>query len=394
MPLTHVDLFAGVGGFTLGLERTGGFDTRLLVDSDESAVKTFKRNRPRVAYWRTDLRSARPEQLGEFAAVEVGELDLLTAGPPCQGLSKVGMRQLDDPRNALLAKTAELIAALRPAAAILENVPALSWDGHSALFDEIQAVLAEAGYRSTSSVLEAWRFGVPQLRRRLFIFAVREDHLLEPSDLCPVGAALPGFTARELIRAAEEGRPSCPPGLSVEEAIGDLPAIPAGGGEEITAYTTEAHSDYQRARRESAQLLFNHRARTHSKSMLEKIDMIDEGRRNFELPDGRRLRGEAGEYYSQAYARLHRHGIAQTITTYFHNPGSGRFTHYRDSRAITVREAARFQSFDDRFMFLGSSQDQLRHVGNAVPPLLAEAIGQEYMDALSRPPTRDVLDAA
>jgi DNA (cytosine-5)-methyltransferase 1 len=288
-----------------------------------------------------------------------------------------------------------LIGALRPAAAVLENVPALSWDGHSVLFDEIQNALADAGYRSTSSVLEAWRFGVPQLRRRLFIFAVRNDIGRDPTELCPIGAELPGFTARELIRAAAEGSPSCPPGLSVEEAIGDLPSIPAGGGEEITAYSTEPQSDYQRARRQSAQLLFNHRARTHSKTMLKKMGMIEEGLRNFELPDKHRLKGEAGEYFSQAYARLHRHGIAQTITTYFHNPGSGRFTHYRDLRAITVREAARFQSFDDSFMFLGTAQDQLRHVGNAVPPLLAEAIARRCADQLLSPlPAQDLRGVA
>src|SRR4029079_12888870 len=102
--------------------------------------------------------------------------------------------------------------------------------------------------------------------------------------------------------------------------------------------------------------------------------MIPEGGRNQELGDDVRLRADDDrEYFSQAYARLHRHGIAQTITTYFHNPGSGRFIHYEDLRSITVREAARFQSFDDDFMFLGKAEQQMRHVGNAVPVLLAKA---------------------
>jgi DNA (cytosine-5)-methyltransferase 1 len=372
--LTHVDLFAGVGGFTLGFEATGLFETKLLADSDQSAATTFKRNRPRVPYWVKDLSKVEATDIIKITGVKCGELDVLTAGPPCQGLSRVGTRQLDDPRNELLRHTAELLAGLRPRIALIENVPALAWEQQSSLFEELRESLAIAGYWVAPAVLDAWRFGVPQLRRRLFLLAVRSGELPEGVEAFPEADEVGPFTGQELIRAAEAGEAKCPPGLSVEEAIGDLPSIDAGGGDEVAMYASPPTSPYQTDRRRNAQLLFNHRARVHSPAMLQKIEMIDEGGRNQDLPDESRLRAVDREYFSQAYARLHRHGIAQTITTYFHNPGSGRFIHYRDRRSITVREAARFQSFDDDFMFLGKSEQQMRHVGNAVPVLLAKSL--------------------
>jgi DNA (cytosine-5)-methyltransferase 1 len=249
------------------------------------------------------------------------------------------------------------------------------WDGQSPLFDELSDMLHESGYVPIPKVLDAWRHGVPQLRRRLFVLAVREDMQVS-ADPFPEGDQSFQFTAQELIKAATEDDPRCPAGLSVEDAIGDLPAIPAGGGAEAVQYPNGGKlSAYQRARRAGATLLFNHRARCHSPAMLKKMAMIREGGRNQDLPDDRRLRADPErEYFSQAYGRLHRHGIAQTVTTYFHNPGSGRFTHYQDLRALTVREAARFQSFNDTYMFVGKAEQQMRHVGNAVPVLLSGAL--------------------
>lgn len=373
--LTHVDLFSGVGGFTLGVEGSNLYETRLLVDSDRSAAETFKRNRPRVPFWPKDLSAVEADELLGLVKLRSGELDLLTAGPPCQGLSKIGTRQLDDERNRLLRHTCELIDAVKPKLALIENVPSLFWDDQSPLFDELSDMLHESGYAPIPKVLDAWRYGVPQLRRRLFILIVRED-IQVSNEPFPEGDQSLQFNAQELIKAATEDDPQCPPGLSVEDAIGDLPSIRAGGGAEAVQYPRLSElSDYQSARRSGATLLFNHKARSHSPAMLKKMAMIQEGGRNQELPDDQRFRADPErEYFSQAYGRLHRHGIAQTITTYFHNPGSGRFTHYRDLRALTVREAARFQSFDDDYIFLGKAEQQMRHVGNAVPVLLSRAL--------------------
>jgi DNA mismatch endonuclease Vsr len=136
-------------------------------------------------------------------------------------------------------------------------------------------------------------------------------------------------------------------------------------------YTGSTFSSFQEWARRDSIAIFNHRSRAHSEDYLKKISVIEEGGRNFDLPDDQRF---SDNYYSQAYARLSRNGIAQTVTTYFGNPGSGRFLHYRDLRSITVREAARFQSFPDTFVFAGHNSTQMRHVGNAVPPLMARAI--------------------
>jgi DNA (cytosine-5)-methyltransferase 1 len=381
--LSHVDLFAGIGGFTLGFERSGRFATSLMADSDYSAALAFKRNRPRARYWTTDLTTVTAQEILALIGMEPGELDVLTAGPPCQGLSKVGPRQLSDPRNALLAHTAELIGQLRPRIAIIENVPALGEAGAEALFDELAELLWKGGYGDLDpQQLEAWRFGVPQLRRRLVIMAVRDDFAPTISTRLPIGDASSRFTVGEFIEAAEAGQPIGPSGLSVEDAIGDLPSIPAGGGAEAMKYDRGPVSAYQLARRAGSEILFNHRSRKHSKAMLEKMALIAEGGRNQDLAENVRLRSAVGEYFSQAYGRLHRQGIAQTITTYFHNPGSGRFTHYSDLRALTVREAARFQSFDDSFMFIGGAEQQMRHVGNAVPVLMAEGIASRCAELL------------
>jgi DNA (cytosine-5)-methyltransferase 1 len=373
--LTHIDLFAGVGGFTLGFEASGRYQTALMADSDYSAALTFKRNRPRARYWPKNLREVDGAEILEVARLAVGEIDVLTAGPPCQGISKLGLRLLDDPRNELLGHTAELIGQLQPKIAVIENVPPLAWDEHGSVVDELADVLSVQGYDEVDvRVLEAWRYGVPQLRRRTIILAIHQTVDLPPLPAFPQGADGDGFFARELIRAADDGEPTCPPGLSVIDAIGDLPSIPSGGGAEAMSYDQEPATDYQRARRGEARILFNHHARAHSPATLRKMGMIPEGGRNQELADEHRLRSSDGEYFSQAYARLHRHGIAQTITTSFHNPGSGRFTHYRDLRALTTREAARFQSFDDDFILTGKLEHQMRHIGNAVPVLLARAI--------------------
>jgi len=230
------------------------------------------------------------------------------------------------------------------------------------------------------NVVTAHDYGVPQLRKRLIIVAVQNKYAADvPLDFPPPKYRKLPF-ARDILEEAiseEDFSSILTPYISVEDAIGDLPPIEAG--EETDAYAMSPFTDYQAARRQRAKILCNHAARAHSEEFLEKIDKIEEGLSNRDLPKNRRFdKGREQEYFSQAYGRLHRNGIAQTITAHFLNPGSGRFLHYANNRSITVREAARFQSFDDDFVFYGRMDTQQKHVGNAVPPLLAKSFAEHF----------------
>ena len=255
--------------------------------------------------------------------------------------------------------------------AVMENVPLIITSHDGEIIGEICDTLGKLGYASAADILIASEYGVPQLRKRAVVLAYRADLGIPPQ--------FPKRTHERIAFASHlwkgEEKPRFEPDklayVSVEEAIGDLPVIQGGGGDEATAYTMPPASEYQRWARQGSLAVFNHRSRTHSAEFLAKIGLIAEGGRNQDLSDDVRF---SDNYYSQAYARLHRNGIGQTITTCFGNPGSGRFTHYRDLRSITVREAARFQSFPDAFVFDGHHSSQMRHVGNAVPPLLARAL--------------------
>ncbi|MEW6211603.1 MAG: DNA cytosine methyltransferase [Acidobacteriota bacterium] len=296
------------------------------------------------------------------------DLDFLIGGPPCQGFSQNGKRWLEDNRNKLMRRFIDIANEMNPKCAIIENVPT-SLSAKQKLFNE-EIEEAFSGYITRASVLNASEFGVPQIRKRAFIVAMRKD--LGVSEFSfPQGE----FDAIDIGNNSHSDAKAHLRFISVEEAIGDLPPLQAGEGIDGGQYLSEPASEYQRARRNGSICIFNHVARSHSKEFLKKISVIKPGEGNADLPDDQKF---SDNYYSQAYARLHPQGIGFTVTANFRNPGSGRFTHYRDNRSITVREAARLQSFDDRILFHGYETDQERHVGNAVPPLMAEALAKHF----------------
>lgn len=361
--LIVVDLFAGIGGFSEGFmaATVGGrkpFEVKLLADIDRDAAYAFKRNHPEIPYVVCDLRKTSGSQLLEAAGIN--RVDVLIGGPPCQGFSPAGKRLLDDDRNALLGEMLRLSGEIKPSVVVMENVPQLLTVNGGKHRDELLAALRDLGYDSDAQVLQAEEFGVPQLRRRAVIIAARRGSIRASSPFPEPSA---------------EGRAP-----SVEEAIGDLPPLHPGDGQDPMPYSAVPQSEYQSARRAGSAFLFNHVARSHAPAFLEKIAAVEEGssNRDFDLGHWEEFDG----FYSNAYARLDRARPAHTITASFLNPGSGRFIHYSQDRSLTVREAARLQSFDDRFLFHGPAATQARHVGNAVPPLLARAVAEHIADSL------------
>ncbi len=387
--LSLIDLFAGVGGLSEGFSsaRVGGkqlFFPRLLVDKDPEAAINYKFNRPNSTFLAADLTQVTPTQLLHSAGLRRGELDALIGGPPCQGFSVLRRNKaLDDPRNGLVKVFLKFAMDLQPKLVVMENVPNFLNAANGAFWKEVREIMHES-YFVNAEVLNAYDYGVPQWRKRTFVVGLRKDLGTEEFKF-PMFPESRRASAKRLMPVEEDGKllPLIRPWVSVEEAIGDLPSLKAG--EEANFYDRKPFADYQAARRKGNIVLSNHSARRHDEAFLKKLAKIREGSSNDEL-DGRKRfdRGREIKYLSQAYGRLHRQGIAQTITAHFLNPGSGRFIHYRDLRSITVREAARFQSFDDDFVFYGSMQTQQRLVGNAVPPLmsraLAESLGRILID--------------
>jgi DNA (cytosine-5)-methyltransferase 1 len=372
-----IDVFSGVGGLTLGFrdslaEPNCKFVPRLMVDNDQDAREVANRNMPEVPFLVADIHRLSANDVRRAAGLAPKDpVHVLIGGPPCQGFSWLGKRALEDARNIHLVDFLRLVRELKPWVAVMENVLLVVTSHDGAIIQEIVDGFGSLGYASCADVLTASDFGVPQLRKRAFVVAYRGDLGITPQLPRRTHERIPQASQLSLADKRLRFEPDKLPYISVEEAIGDLPPLAAGEGEEFVFYQAPPSSDYQRWARSGSVGIFNHKSRSHSPKYLEKISVIAEGGRNQELPDDQRF---SDNYYSQAYARLHRAGIAQTVTTYFGNPGSGRFMHYRDLRSITVREAARFQSFPDTFVFDGHQGTQMRHVGNAVPPLLARAI--------------------
>lgn len=360
MPATpcFLDLFCGIGGLSLGLERAG---LRPVggVDTWGDALATFSRNQPEVPALCADIVGLTPARVESGLGTSVERIDVVVGGPPCQGFSTVGKRDEADPRNRLWRAFHQLVTRLRPAYVVVENVEGLNVMGGGAVRDGIIGEFAAAGYRMKAALLRAADFGVPQLRKRMFFLGWLD------------GLAEPQFP-----------RPLVTPPVSVGDAISDLP--PLAPGERKTAYAGPPVTPYQAARRGGCTALHNHEAANHPPALVEVLRHIPDGGNRKSIPPA--LQPASG--FHNSYARLASWKPAVAVTSNMRKPSSARATHPSQHRGLTVREGLRLQSFDDDFVVLGTRTSQYLQVGNAVPPLLGWAVGREVVRAyLANAPT-------
>ena len=380
---TAIDIFSGAGGISLGLV-AAGYDVLFANDIDEASGKSYERNFPKHRFASSDVRALSGQQVCKATGLHAGELDLLIGGPPCQGFSIIGARASDDPRNDLFREFLRLGKDLKPRCLVIENVPGLATlDGGRVLTD-----LADAfrflGYSMSFAELLAAQYGVPQMRWRMLFIGFRSDLDVHPS----MGFPKPTygqFGIGELVPNCTISSGDSKGFLTVRDAIGDLPPIEAGG--EAASYLGHPSQPYQREMRKGLKKeLYNHYAPKLSAQNLVRLAALKAGQDwrdlpHHLLPDG--MKRAKRKDHTRRYSRMTWEGVPRSIITRFRDPKSGEYTHPEQDRTISIREAARIQSFPDRFVFEGSRSEQYDQVGNAVPPRLAEAIGREVRAVLA-----------
>jgi len=389
-----IEVFAGAGGLAQGFIKNETFNLLALTDIDHNAGKTFTKNYSDTYYEIADICQLTPLSFHKKFGKE--KVHGLIGGPPCQGFSTAGKREISDKRNLLAFEYLKFVDYFKPDFLVLENVP--QFLNHKVYTDIYEYLKTK--YYLTSGVLNSALYGTPQTRLRAVIIGFRKKTKVKPSLPTPTHAPLNplfGYRSKEIIDpkvcfaevlgvnatirldkifGIDMEKGNYKPFVTVEEAIGDLPSVDAGEFADI--YLTNPFTDYQKQLRKEMNVLFNHNSRKHDDYMIDLFINLPEGGDLKDLDS----RFHPSNNFSQAYSRLHRNGLARTITNSFQNPGSGRFTHYRDNRTLTVREAARLQGFSDSFLFVGSQTEQLKYVGNAVPIPLAEAIANHISGLL------------
>ena len=352
MEPTVIDLFAGVGGLSLGFEMEG-FDILLANEFDQSIATAYKENHKSTNVVVGDITSL---DLSKVFGEYVNKIDVVIGGPPCQGFSQKGKRKtINDERNFLFKHYVEVVKFVKPKYFVMENVPNLLTAEKGFFLNEIKGLFKGYGYSIRYGVLNAADYGVPQNRRRAIIIG---KYLATPPEL-----PLP-----------------CKQKLTIWDAISDLAYLESGEGEFEQEYRNSPKSDYEKKMRKGSKILYNHMATKHSALALERLSLIPPNAGKEVLPKKHITKS----VYSGTWSRMKQNDVAVTITTRFDTPSSGKFTHPFLNRAITVREAARLQSFPDTFKFIGSKMSQMKQVGNAVPPLLARKIARVIMNDIKR----------
>lgn len=390
---TTIDLFCGAGGITEGF-RQQGFRCLYANDCMPEAIETFSENHPGTWADCQSIENVDPAKIRKELGLEKGELDVLVGGPPCQGFSiNAPDRFLSDPRNKLFQHYARFLDEFRPKAFLFENVPGLLSLGNGRVFDQILQIFRGLGYTVTARILCAAHYGVPQERWRLILIGSQGDEIEPPA---PTHFANPRANFRGgtsmTFRLDPKDIHRLLPAVTVGDAIGDLPRLEMNEGSEVVGYTSEAHSDFAHQVRNPAHVTYNHFAAKLSKQNMERMKHVPPGGswRDIPhelLPEGMQRARKSD--HTKRYGRLRNDGLAGTVMTKC-DPHWGTVFLPDQDRTLTVREAARFQSFPDKYKFLGSRVSQYEQVGNAVPVLLARAIAgkvRERLEALSAPKT-------
>ena len=358
---TFIDLFAGCGGLSEGFIHSG-FQCVSAVEINKEIAKTLQANHQKTKVFNQDIVSIKSKEL----MLGYKSIDLIVGGPPCQGFSMAGKRIrkngifINDQRNNLFKEFLRIVSEIKPKFFLMENVPGILTINKGSTKDCILELFYSLGYNTNVKVLHAADYGVPQFRKRAFFIGTNLD--IEAENLFP----------------NQTHGPKKKQYVTVEDAIFDLPFIQSGKGTFLSKYTKEPITNYQKSRRKKNNKLYNHISSKHDAKTINIIKLIKEGKGLKDIDK----KYHTKSVHSGAYGRIDRKRPSYTITTRFDTPPVGRVTHSCLNRSLTPREAARIQSFDDNFIFYGSKTSIGIQIGNAVPPLLAKAIGKKIIKYL------------
>lgn len=340
-----IDLFCGCGGLSKGFEMAG-FDVKIAIDVWADAVKTYNHNHHHAVAVCEDIHNWTDEFLMQMA--EEGDVVGVIGGPPCQGYSTVGTRDVNDSRNHLYLEYCRIVEKVNPDFFVLENVKGLTTLAGGVFRDDIVKRFGELGYEVHYEIKNAANYGVPQNRLRVFFVGIKGKKFVFPKESEKM--------------------------LTCSDALSDLPRLNSMDGlDEYHDYLCDPENEFQKMMRKDSNHITNHQITEHSEQTVNIISKI---------PDGGSIRDLPREFwevrkYNKAFERMSSQRPSNTVDT-----GHRNYFHYEENRIPTVRENARLQSFPDDFEILGSKTSQYKQVGNAVPPFLAYAIAKAIKEQL------------
>lgn len=353
MKFKAVDLFCGAGGLSSGLKKSG-FQICLGVDIDKAALNTYKLNLKSTKVLAKDIKQVTGKEITQLTGIKKRDNFLLAGCPPCQGFSNLGKRDADDEKNQLVYEYIRIIYELEPTFILMENVPGMSEGVGKEIFERVVKALGELYYVEYDT-LNAADYGVPQTRKRLVLHGIRKDiHqiIISKNDNFSI-KLLPQPTHSRIKRKGYKKW------VTVGDTIMDLPIINAG--------ETYENNDIK-----------NHKARRLSKINIERLQEIrNSGGDKNNISENLKLEchKKKNVSYTDTYGIIDSTKPAPTITSGCTIISKGRYCHPTQNRGLSVREAARLQSFDDKFEFVGNIGEMSLQIGNAVPPKLAQASG-------------------
>ncbi|PKH04328.1 DNA (cytosine-5-)-methyltransferase [Psychromonas sp. MB-3u-54] len=385
MTTKAIDLFAGAGGFTIAAH-DAGVNVIAAIEFDKAASNTYKENfivkeKRSIKLINDDINFVEPLKLRRSLKLKIGELDLILGGPPCQGFSthRINNSGVDDPRNILLLRYFEFVHEFRPKAFLVENVTGLLWKRHENHLNKFIELATKEDYEICyCDILNAKDYGVSQNRKRVFIYGVRKDVLDNSVQFPPIPTHFSPSSGKH---------PYWQPASTVFEPIPEeyIDRYIDEYFLKKTKYTKEESKDLLYSLKSGEPIPKDDKCNVYmqpSSIMIERFaDTPLNGSRE-DAGDKHKLKCHSNGYngHNDVYGRILIHQPSNTITTGCNNPSKGRFTHPWNNHGITLRHAARLQSFPDNFTFLGNKTEQAKQIGNAVPPRLGKKLIQAILN--------------
>lgn len=384
---TVIDLFSGAGGLSLGF-RSAGFNISASIESTAIYCKTHQYNFPECKTINASIHDIKPKDFAGNVGLKTDKVDLIVGGPPCQTFSSIGTPKLNslakhdsktDPRNYLFEDFFQYVEYFRPRVFLMENVPTMRTKYKGELFERVIDRIKKLNYEPHVDIVNSVEYGVPQTRKRLFIVGTRDGikyNFPGPTHYVPNNGDGPNLFEHC-------GVLQCSKATTVLDALNDLPLIYDGCREDELPYSKGSGlTEYQKRMRNQGDTVRNNICRVSNDRAKKVFSFMTQGSKYMDLPEQvRQILPFREDIFHDRLKRLELSKPSWTVLAHIGMDGY-MYIHPTEDRTLSVREAARIQSFHDSFVFFGNMREQYVQVGNAVPPLLAKALAESIEEIL------------